>query len=167
MKRYCFDTSGFSNPLETMPEEIHAWLWLDVRARIEAGEIAVTTEIYEEMTHIPGEVGACIQVNRDSLVLEVGDDGWNWVAYKNQATTLQLTHQNFISEYNGGSPKMVSLNDISIVALAKALELPLVSMEVMVRDPNARKRKIPNICQDEMVEHLTFNDYLRREGITR
>lgn len=42
MKRYCFDTSGISNPVETMPDDIFESLWLKVIAVIEAGEIAVT-----------------------------------------------------------------------------------------------------------------------------
>jgi hypothetical protein len=27
MKKYCLDTSGLSNPLEFMPEDIHVTLW--------------------------------------------------------------------------------------------------------------------------------------------
>ena len=27
MKKYAFDTSGISNPLESMPEDIHESLW--------------------------------------------------------------------------------------------------------------------------------------------
>lgn len=167
MKRYCFDTSAISNPLEFLPEDIHGWLWVRVCETIESGVIAVTTEIYEEMTHIPGMVGECIKANRNNLLLEVGHSGWSWGAYVASASTLQITHRDFISEFTGGSPRTVGLNDISIIALAQSLGLPLVSMEVRVVDPSARKRKIPNVCDIESISHFDFNGFLRAEGIIR
>lgn len=45
MKRYRVDTSGFSNPLATIPEDIYRSIWLQVTALIAAGTIGVTTEI--------------------------------------------------------------------------------------------------------------------------
>ena len=54
---------------------------------------------------------------------------------------------------------------MSIIALAKTLELPVLSMETRVRDSNSKKRKIPNICDEEGVPHIIFNDFLRNEGI--
>lgn len=167
MKRYCFDTSGLSNPLEFLPEDIHGWLWVRVCETIESGTIAVTTEIYEEMTHIPGMVGACIRANRHNLLLEVGDAGWPWEAYVDSATALQLTHREFISEFTGGSPKTVCLNDITIIAMSQSLRLPLVSMEARIIDPGAKKRKIPNVCDLEGIPHRVFNDFLRAEGIVK
>ena len=57
-----------------------------------------------------------------------------------------------------------TLNDISIIALARTLELPVVSMETKL-PPDAKWKRIPCICGLEAVEHLTFNDFLRKEGI--
>ncbi len=81
MKKYCFDTSGVSNPAETMPQDIHESLWQKFQTEIENGTIAVTTEIYEEMLSIPGPIGDCIKNNKDNLILEVGDKDWNWQSY--------------------------------------------------------------------------------------
>jgi hypothetical protein len=39
-------------------------------------------------------------------------------------------------------------------------------MEKLITAPNAKKKRIPNICQAEGVEHLDFNDFLRREGLS-
>ncbi len=77
MKKYCFDTSGISNPLETMPEDIHKSMWSGFPDRIEAGIVAATTEIHGEMCHIPGTVGACLITNKASVVLEVGEASWS------------------------------------------------------------------------------------------
>lgn len=167
MKRYCFDTSAISNPLEFLPEDIHGWLWVRVCEVIETGAIAVTTEIYDEMTHISGMVGECIRANRSRLILEVGEPDWPWGAYVASAAALQVTHRQFISEYTGGSPKTVCLNDISIIAMSQSLGLPLVSMEARIVDSGAKKRRIPNVCDLEDIPHRNFNDFLRAEGIIR
>ncbi len=167
MKKYCFDTSGISNPVENMPDDIYGQIWRRVIVVIEAGEIAVTTEIYEEMQgSIQGMVGECIHRNRSSMVLEIGGKGWNHAAYTEAVTAMQLQQRDFISEYNGNSARTVCLADISIIALAKALDLPVISMEKPVSANAIRKRKIPDVCRDEQVEHLDFNAFLRREGIT-
>jgi Domain of unknown function (DUF4411) len=157
MKRYCFDTSGISNPLETMPEDIHASMWNKVSDIIVAGDIAVTQEIYEEMMHIPGNIGSCIGTNKDKLLLEVGKGDWNWQAYVTQSNAIIAAHKGFISEYTGGSPKTVCLNDISIIALAKSLALPLVSMEKAVTSPGANKRHIPDVCALEILILVLFS----------
>lgn len=81
MKTYCFDASGLTNPLQHMPEDLHEGMWNQIRAFIESGQIAVTTEIYEELTRIPGAIGDCIRSNKRHLVLEVYDDAWDWQAY--------------------------------------------------------------------------------------
>lgn len=163
MKRYCFDTSGISHPLEHMPEDIHGWMWKRLVDLVVGDNIAVTTEIYDEMTHIPGLIGHCICNNKKSIVLEILDDGWDWATYAHNAAEMQKTHHDYISEYNGGSKKTVCLNDLSIIALAKTLKLPIVSMEARVREMVSKHRRIPNICDAEGVEHLTFSDFLRRE----
>lgn len=72
-----------------------------------------------------------------------------------------------ISEYNGNRKSTAGLNDISIIALAMTLGLPLISMETQnVYQPSQKKMRIPDVCAAEGVLHLTFNDFLRAEGIT-
>lgn len=167
MKRYCFDTSGFSTPVERMPDDNFRSLWHRVTPIIEAGEIAVTTEIYEEMHgSIRGTIGACIDANKAGMLLEVDDPGWDAPVYRTIVTEMQLRHRQFISEYTGGSAKTVGLADISIVALAKALNLAVVAEEKAVSTQTSTKRKIPDVCRLEEVECLTFNEFLRREGIS-
>lgn len=165
MKKYCFDTSGISTPLERLPEDIYESLWFRVIEVIESGIIAVTTEIYDEMHgSFRGRIGQCIDGNRARMVLEVGDDSWDEAAYRSAVTAMQENQHDFISEYTGGSRRTVGLNDISIIALAKALTLPVVSMEASATT-STTKRKIPDVCRAEGVEHLDFNAFLRREEI--
>ena len=147
-----------------MPEDIHESMWKRLIEIAEAGSIAVTVEIYGEMLSIPGVVGDCIKANKAALVLEVNQDGWDWNNYVGHSTRINTTYHPFISEYCGNSPKTVCLNDISIVALSKSLGIPLISMEASVMS-SPKKRRIPDICYLEGIEHLNFNDFLRRESI--
>ena len=126
MKKYAFDTSGISNPLESMPEDVHESFWVNFKAKVlPSGIIAVTQEIYDEMQYIPGSVGECIKANKSNLLMEVGDD-WDWGLYINHLNAMEDDHKDVISEFNGGSKKTVGLTDISIVALAKTLNVPVV-----------------------------------------
>ncbi|MEG3617383.1 DUF4411 family protein [Magnetovibrio sp. PR-2] len=165
MKRYCVDTSGFSNPLETMPEDIYSSLWQAIYDLIEQGVFAVTPEIYDELILIDGEISNVIEKCEDDMVLEVNDPTWEWQSYVENSNQMNVDHHDFISEYNGNLKGTVGLNDISIIALAKTLELPVISMEVLIQT-SPKKRRIPNVCKIEDVTHLTFNDFLRAEGIS-
>lgn len=164
MKKYCIDTSGLSNPLEHMPEDIHVTLWQKVSDVILAGSFAATTEIYDELVHIRGGVGAHLNDNPDLIRLEVGDENWDWQSYLEHADRLRVDHKSYISEYNGNRKGTVGLNDVSIIAMGLAMKLPVVSMEKKL--PNGAKcRRIPNLCDAEKIDHLDFSDFLRKEGI--
>jgi hypothetical protein len=164
MKKYCFDTSGISNPLESMPEDIHESMWSGFKTKcLASGIIAVTQEIYDEMEHIPGSIGQCIKENKANILMEVGGD-WNWGAYITHVNKMQDDYHDFISEYTGGSKKTVCLNDISIVALAKTLKIPVVSMEEPVTI-GSKKLHIPDVCKLESIEPLRFSEFLRKENL--
>ncbi|MGH8783422.1 hypothetical protein [Paraburkholderia sp.] len=60
-----------------MPEDIYDSMWTTVKFVISTGSIAVTKEIYDEMTHIPGQIGDCIKSNEAQMVIEVGKTDWN------------------------------------------------------------------------------------------
>lgn len=150
-----------------MPEDIPAYapLWRDLRGYVLTGQVATTTEIYQEMCHITGDFGQCLRDNRDLVLVEVGDPPWDSLAYVGHFKRMQLRYHAFISEYaHLGSKKTIGLKDLTIISLAKTLSLPVVSMEVTAL-PSPTKRRIPDICQEENVLHLTFNEFLRIEGI--
>lgn len=165
MKKYCFDMSGISNPLEVMPEDIHRSMWAEIKAIFASGQIAVTKEIYDEMIHIPGSVGDCIRDNEQNLVLEVHQGDWDWLIYIEHVSTMQVTYERVISEFNGNRRNTICLNDISIIGLGKTLQLPVVSMEAKVQQVSETKKRIPEVCGNEGVTHYDFNDFLRQEGI--
>jgi hypothetical protein len=164
MKRYAFDTSGISNPLESMPEDVHESVWSHFKIEVlPSGIIAVTQEIYDEMEHIPGTVGGSIKANKSNILLEVGED-WDWGTYVDHCNKLEDDHRDVISEFIGGSKKTVGLTDISIIALAKTLKIPVVSMEKPVTS-QSKKMHIPDICKIDKVDHLSFSEFCRKENM--
>ncbi len=167
MKRYCVDMSGLSNPAseDVAPQDIHHSLWGKVSSLIISGDFAVTVEIFEEMLHIPPPISDCIRDNKASIVMEVDEDGWDAPTYIRHSNRMQTQHQKFIREFNGGGKGTVGINDITIIALAKALRLPVVSMEKRKAHQSEGRRSIPDICDLESVTHMTFNELLRAEGI--
>ena len=166
MKKFCIDTSAITNPLYSTPEDVYPTLWLRVAEAIESGIFAVTTEIYEELNgSVSGRIGECIDANRTNLVMEIAAGNWSDVEYVEQVTRMQSQYRRFISEYSEGNPaKTVCMNDISIIALSKTLGVPVVSMEASTTTSERHKR-IPDICRLDGIEHLDFNQLLRRIGI--
>jgi hypothetical protein len=125
---------------------------------------AVTREVFDELVLIDGGFGEFIERNKDAILYEVNQGDWDWGKYLETSTAMAKRHENYISEFNGGSPKTICLNDLSIIALANTLGLPVLSMERKIIDPQSNKRRIPNICEAENVVHYNFNEFLRLEG---
>jgi len=148
-----------------MPEDIYPSLWTQVSDVILSGHIATTQEIYEEMCHIPGQFGDLIIKNRELIVLEVADITWDYRGYIEINKFLCTKYRNYISEYISlGSENTICLNDMTVVALAKCLGLPLISMEKSASNSTKRKR-IPDICALENITHYDFNGFLKAAGI--
>lgn len=149
-----------------MPEDVVLFrpIWDCVIATIESGKIGVTAEIYKEMCHITGDVGECIRASKDKLVMEVDDQSWEAPLYIAHFSRMQKTHHEWISDYTMKSPaKTICLQDLTSVALAKTLKLPLISSESSAGDSPKHKR-IPDICGLENVVPYSFNDFLKIEG---
>jgi hypothetical protein len=167
MKKYCLDMSGLSNPLEFMPEDIHSYMWGKIAELVTDGKFAVTVEIYEELTHLPGPIGECIKANAAVLQLEIEEETWDWQAYLANYEEMKVKYEGVISEYNGNRKGTIGLKDLTIIALAKTLGLPVVSSEkkTSVDQESEKRQKIPDICDKEKVVHLSFNELLRTEQI--
>lgn len=168
MKKYIFDTSGLTNPLEVMPEDIHITLWDKVMTIFGSGQVFVNTEIFDEMVLIEGDVGSKLKNMESDIKLEIGEENWNWAKYVEIFNQMKSAHAEYISEYNQDRKGTIGLNDLSIIAMAKTLGLPLVNMEkeTLVIDPKSKRRRIPDICRAEGVQSMTFNEFLRAESIS-
>lgn len=167
MHKYCLDTSGISNPVMDMPETIYISLWTQVVELIHAHIFCWNGEIAEELGSIFGMAGDALNSCNGECCLEVGVGEWQWEEYLELVEDWRQKYRDYISEYNGGRKNTISLNDLSIVALAKILGRPVVSMEKRNRQmPSSKKLRIPDLCDLEEVKHLSFNEFLMAEGVT-
>lgn len=147
-----------------MPYAIHEPMWRRVENVLTSGIVAVTHEIFVEMSKIDGFIRTAIDANQEQLELEIGEDDWDSNVYSGYVDKFRKRHKDFISEYIGGRNDTICLTDISIVALAKTLAVPLVQAErkVIVK-PNTLVRRIPNICEVEGVDCWTFDRFILAE----
>ena len=167
MFRYCLDTSGFSNPALDLPEDIHVTLWTKIVALVETHALCWNREIGDELKSITGAIGQCLRDCDSDCCLEIGAGNWPWEDYLAHVERMRVEYRQYISEYNGNRKNTIGLNDLSIVALAKTLGLPVLSMEKPNRGQvSERKMRIPDLCVAEGVMHYDFNGFLRAEGIT-
>jgi hypothetical protein len=149
-----------------MPEDVALYrpVWDCVIAAIKSGKIAVTAEIYAELCHITGNVGECIRASKDRMLVEVDDCSWDSATYIFHFNRMRKAHHDWIAEYSMKSPaKTIGLNDLTGVALAKTLKLPIVSMESSAA-PSPKHKRIPDICALESVIAYDFNTFLKIEG---
>jgi len=118
------------------------------------------------MCHITGTFGQCVHDCKNDLLLEVDDRSWDGLAYIGNYDRMRKQHAQYISEYTHmNSKQTISLNDLTVIALAKTLRLPVVSEERSAM-PSPTKRRIPDICHLENVLHHTFVKFLEIEGLT-
>lgn len=57
------------------------------------------------------------------------------------------------------------LGDLEVMALAKARGLTVVSLESQ-KQHRPDRPKIPNVCSEFEIEHISFHDFLRAEGFS-
>ena len=149
-----------------MPEDIYRTLWRSISDFVISGHVATTRELYDEMCRISGDFGECVRSQKDAILLEVGNPDWDSLSYIRNYDRMRQTHSQYISEYSHlNSRKTICLNDLTIIALAQTLNLPVVSMESSA-GLSAQHRRIPDICLAESVQHFSFNEFLRAEQIS-
>ena len=163
MPKYCIDTSGLMNPFVSIPDDVHASLWVAVKKMLDSGDGAVTKEIFDEMVSFNNDIGKHVGNCKDAVLFEVGVGQWDWPSYIAHNVRMQTAHAQWIAEYIN-NPNSICLNDLTIIALAKTLNVPVLSMEYRAPDtPECKRRKIPNICDKEGIKHLDFTAFCRGE----
>lgn len=166
MFEYCLDTSGLSNPYIEVPPTIYKTLWQIVYDLIDVRTFCWTKEIDSQLSLIQGDLGAKLREQSRHCCFEIGTDNWPWREYINTINEWRYVYQENISEYNGNRKNTIDLTDLSIVALAKVLEKSVLSMEKP--SPifsSSRRRRIPDLCVFEDVEHVDFNTFLLQRRI--
>ena len=152
MARFSFDTSAFIGPYRHYhPPDVFPSLWKLLAKKIDAGEIVASEEVHTE-----------IEVKDDELLAFVN-------GFDNLFVPLDAVQQTAVKEIMSKFPRWVDVNrtknvaDPYVIALAKVENLVVVSYE---RGGGPRNPKIPYICREMGVEHMSFLDFLRCVGYT-
>jgi len=167
MPKYCLDTSGFSNPLIQQPEDVYVSLWCHVRKLVSNGVFCWNAEIAQEFEGIYGATGDELRKCNGCCCFEINENSWNWEEYLSLIVEWQEDYKDYISEYNSNRKNTIGLNDLSIVAFAKTMGLPLISEEKRnpVHNHSKKRLRIPNLCDTVGVQHLSFVEFLQAEKI--
>lgn len=59
------------------------------------------------------------------------------------------------------------LGDLEVMALAKARDLTVITLEQKAQQHSKKRPKIPNVCEEFSVECVTLAGFLRQEGFGR
>lgn len=164
--KYCLDTSGLTNPLMDIPEDIHLTIWPNIIKKIREKIFYWNVEISEEMEFIKGNVGTELKDCKETCCFEIEKGDWDWPRYIEINNEWREKFRQYISEYNHYRKDTIGLTDLSIVALASTLNLPLVSMErPNFGNRSEKKMRIPELCSCVGVAHYDFNKLCRTENI--
>lgn len=85
-------------------------------------------------------------------------------AFKDIVSDEQLlAAKEIVNRYPAYGLDVNRVGDLEVMVLAKARGLAVISLESQ-KQHRADRPKIPSVCQEFGIHHLTFHDFLRAEG---
>lgn len=154
--RYCIDTSGLTNGWKNYSPDFLPDLWKDIEDLIDGGGLISAEEVLREL-----EVG--------------GDDLYQWALKRPVmfVPSADIGIQQAVAQIlsNPEHAKLIPLNstaktiaDPYVIATAKVQGCTVISNERLQLSPSPNKTKIPNVCQDLGITHLTFLEFIKAQG---
>jgi predicted XRE-type DNA-binding protein len=154
-RNYALDSSFFIDLFAhdgSHPRDRFAGLWRHFEDQVSRGEVIAPMEVRDElMNSLDGELDQWLVKHR-SMFIEVA---------RPQLEVIQK----IVRAYPDFSRGKENMADPSVVALAAAEELTVLTSEHRQQHPSPRLPKIPNLCDGHGVPCLGINDYLRAEGV--
>ena len=152
--KYSIDTSALlTGWKETYPPDIFSVLWQDIDELIDSGDLIASEEVLKE--------------------LEVGDDDvYHWACRRPRMfvpldSDIQLVANRILAHPE--HCKLVKQNairtdaDLFVIATAFVKGCAVVSSEILMISPSPYKTKIPNVCRDWGIRHLSFLEFIREQ----
>jgi hypothetical protein len=153
--KYSVDANSLIDPWTSRyPPVVFASLWERVDQAIRDGDLKISEVVYLEL-----------QGQRDALS--------HWVKKRESDFVVPIDDgiQERVSEIMRRHPKLVDINnhrsmgDPFVIALAEINGCEVVSEEVPVGpDPNAKRVKIPNVCQARNIGCMKFVEMLVKQS---
>lgn len=150
---YCFDTSAFINSWRRLyPPDVLPSLWSRLSDLVSVDRVKSPEQVLLEIARISDELHAWVKRRTQIFVPATPE-------IQAGVSKLVNTYPNFMQER---SPDGVWA-DPYVVALAQEQNRVVVTWE-RAADRNARRLKIPNICEAIGIECINLLDLMRREG---
>jgi hypothetical protein len=152
---YALDSSfliDLFTPDGTHPRDVHVGLWRHFERQVKSGEIIAPIEVREELTKNVGDELDRWVVKHRTIFIEVS---------KPQLAVLQT----IVRAYPAFTHGRENMADPSVVALAAAEGLTVLTSEHRSHTPSPRMPKIPNLCDEHGVRCLGINAYMRTENL--
>ena len=157
--RYCIDTNVIVSFLRGTDDEhygadVFAPQWALIERLITSGVIVAPRRVERELTDWRRTIPSL--------------KGWlkkNRHMFRDVQSSEQLVlAKRIVNQYPVYGSSLHYLGDLEAMTLAAALGIALISLEHAHAQPSQRRPKIPNVCKEFGIEHLTLPAFLRREG---
>jgi hypothetical protein len=157
LKRYCIDTSGLTHVWRDFyPPDIFPSLWKDIEDCISDGILIAPDEVLEEL-----KAG--------------GDDLYDWARrtpalFVRHDVNIQsvvssiLAHPEHAKLLYSKHATIAANADPFVIATAQVHDCTVVSNEKVLLSPSPNINKIPNVCADLGIEHLSVLEFIREQG---
>ena len=157
--KYCIDTSGLTHIWRDFyPPDIFPALWSDIETCITDGLLIAPDEVLEELRKGHDDLLEWAE-NRTDLFVRHSEEIQNIV-------TSILAHPEHVKLIYSKHADFYTDADPFVIATAKVYGLKVISNESLLLSPSPNKTKIPNVCADLGVEHLSVLDFIREQGWT-
>jgi hypothetical protein len=154
-RKYALDSSFFIDLFAehgAYPKDRYVGLWQHFERQVERGEITAPFEVREELENSLDRALDQWLVRHRTIFIEVS------------RPQLQVL-QEIVRAYPAFTRGRENMADPSVVALAAAEGLTVLTSEKRQQYPSPTTPKIPNLCDERQVRCLGINDYLRGESV--
>lgn len=155
--KYCLDTSALTTAWRYhYPPNVFPSLWRDIDTCIESGLLVAPDEVLEEL-EIGGDALYDWATKRPSLFIPPDRDIQNMVS-------SILAHPEHVKLLYSKHATSTVIADPFVIATAKIHACTVVSGEVFQSSYSPNKTKIPNVCADLDIEHLSVIEFIYERG---
>jgi hypothetical protein len=155
--KYCLDTSALTTAWRFhYPPNVFPSLWKDIDACITDGLLIAPDEVLEELKTGGDELYDWVSV-RPSLFIQPDK------AIQDVVKSI-LAHPEHVKLLYSKHATSLVVADPFVIAAAKVHACTVVSAEAYQYDVSPKKTKIPNVCADLGVAHLSVVEFIQERG---
>lgn len=154
--KYCIDTSGLTFGWRHHPRSNFPSLWNDIETTITRGLLIAPDEVLQELKRGGDDLydWACTQYG---LFIPPDPDIQSEVS----AILANPDHAKLL--YTQTATNLV-VADPFVIATARVHGCTVISGEALMLTPSPRKNKIPNVCADLNIPHISFVEFVKQQG---